>query len=571
MKSKKQMCVEFGINLNTLNKIIKYLNLQSIIKPNLYGKETQYYDDAKIKKFMDTNKHNNHYGYNITEISKIIGVCEKSIKNVISYLKLNDSEYICDNELNLIKQFYKEHKDDYKTFFQHKTNIEKYGSKCPLADKNIQLKSEKTCLEKYGANNYNQTEESKIRHKQTSVKKYGVENPSQSKAIREKIKNTNLERYGVENPNQCNDVKKKIKEANLKKIQFAKFQNLCSVKELADKFDKDRHTIIEVAQKLNMNIITFENDDRYYISQFDLHILEDYFSKTEMSGTSYSEKQIVDFIKSIYNGDVIENSKKIISPKELDIYIPSKNLAIEFDGLHWHDENHIENRYHLNKTLACNEKGIDLIHVFEDDWLYKKTIVKSMISSRLGIYQQKIFARKCSIKEIEKSQAESFFNENHLQGFAQGTLYLGLFYNDELVQAIIINKKGWHDGNVELTRMVTKLNTQVIGGFGKLMKHVSDYMTYDSISSYVYRAWFNGKGYLESGFKVVKENPPSYSYVVNGKRIHKSYFRKDKIKRLYENKELDFYDNSKSEHENMMKNKIYRIYDCGTVKMKYES
>ena len=43
---------------------------------------------------------------------------------------------------------------------------------------------------------------------------------------------------------------------------------------------------------------------------------------------------------------------------------------------------------------------MDLIHVFEDDWLYKKEIVKSMIASRLGIYKEKIFARKCQIKEI---------------------------------------------------------------------------------------------------------------------------------------------------------------------------
>ena len=118
----------------------------------------------------------------------------------------------------------------------------------------------------------------------------------------------------------------------------------------------------------------------------------------------------------------------------------------------------------------------------------------------------------CTLKEIEKSQAESFFNENHLQGFAQGPLYLGLFYNDELIQAIIINKKGWHDGNVELTRMATKLNTQVVGGFGKLMKHVSDYMNYNSITSYIYRAWFNGKGYVESGFKIIKENPGKQNY-----------------------------------------------------------
>ena len=339
-------------------------------------------------------------------------------------------------------------------------------------------------------------------------------------------------------------------------------------------FDKDKHTIIDVIQMLNIKIITFENDNHYYISKDDVFMLEDYFSKTEMSGTSYSEKEIADFIKSIYNKEIIENSKRIISPKELDIYIPNKNLAIEFNGVHWHDENHINKNYHLMKTKMCNEKGIDLIHVFEDDWLYKKDIVKSMIASRLGIYQQKIFARKCACQILDyplyKEMLENFFNENHLQGFTHCNVFVGLFYDNELVQCMGFNEKGWHDGNVELTRMTTKLNAQVIGGFSKLMKFVTEVYKFTKITSYVYKAWFNGNGYIKSGFKVVKENPPSYSYVVNGRRIHKSHFRKNKIKKMYDKGELKFYDENKGEHEIMLENGIYRIYDCGTIKVVYD-
>ena len=351
---------------------------------------------------------------------------------------------------------------------------------------------------------------------------------------------------------------------------YAKNQNLISVNELSKKFSKYDKTIIDAIKRLNIKIITFDLDKRYYINSNDIYLLSDYFCKTEMSCTSYSEKELVDFVKSIYSDEIMENTKRIIPPKELDIYIPKMKIAIEYDGLHWHDENHVDRNYHLTKTNMCNEKGIDLIHVFEDDWLERKEIVKSMIASRLGVYKEKIFARKCQIKEIEKDQAKIFFDENHLQGFAYGDLYLGLMFNDELIQCICINKKGWHDGNVELTRMATKLNIQVIGGFSKLMKHISDYIGYKSITSYVYKAWFNGKGYIESGFKIVKENNPSYSYVVNGRRVHKSHFRKDKIKKMFERGELKFYDSDKTEHENMIENKIYRIYDCGTMKVIYE-
>ena len=380
---------------------------------------------------------------------------------------------------------------------------------------------------------------------------------------------TCMEKYGVKNPSHAEQSKYKISESSKKKIKFAISKNLITVKELAKLFEKDKHTIIDVIQLLNIKITTFETDNHYYISKNDISMLDDYFSKTEMSGTSYSEKEIVDFIKSICDYEIIENSRQIISPKELDIYIPSKNLAIEFDGVHWHDENHIDKNYHLNKTKVCNEKGIDLIHVFEDDWLERKEIVKSMIASRLGIYQQKIFARKCEIKNIIKNEAEKFFNANHLQGFTNCNDYVALIYNDEVVQCVAIREKGWHDGNVELTRMVTKLNTQVIGGFSKLINFVYD--KYKSpITSYIYRAWFNGKGYNESGFEVIKKNPPSYSYVMNGKRIHKSHFRKDKIKKMYEKGLLKFYDETKTEHENMINNHIYRIYDCGTIKVVYK-
>ena len=89
-----------------------------------------------------------------------------------------------------------------------------------------------------------------------------------------------------------------------------------------------------------------------------------------------------------------------------------------------------------------------------------------------------------------------FLNENHLQGFTKCDVFVGLFYNDELVQCMGFNKKGWHDGNVELTRMVSKMNIQVIGGFSKLMSFIKEVYGFTRIISYVYKAWFNGKGYF---------------------------------------------------------------------------
>lgn len=450
------------------------------------------------------------------------------------------------------------------------TNLKIYGVNFASQNEDVKNKIKETNLERYGKEHATQSEQIKEKTKNTNLKKWGVEYPILTKEIKDKARKTLLDNYGVEHPSYSNELLNKAKITKENKINFAKSQNLLTVSELSMKFNRHEKTILHAVERLNISVVHFNRDEHYYINESDLAILSDFFFKTEDWGTSYSEKEMVDFIKSIYDGEIIENTKKIIPPKELDVYISNKNLAIEFNGVHWHDENHVDKNYHLTKTNMCNEKGIDLIHVFEDDWLERKEIVKSMIASRLGIYKEKIFARKCQIKEIEKDQAKIFFDENHLQGFAYGDLYLGLMFNDELIQCICINKKGWHDGNVELTRMVTKLNTQVVGGFSKLMKHISDYIEYKSITSYVYKAWFNGKGYIESGFKIVKENNPSYSYVVNGRRVHKSHFRKDKIKKMFERGELKFYDSDKTEHENMIENKIYRIYDCGTMKVIYE-
>lgn len=417
---------------------------------------------------------------------------------------------------------------------------------------------EKTCQEKYGVSNPSYAESAR--------RKLSIKNTENAQERLKKAKQTNLEKYGVENYFQSENI---IEHNSIKYKEIEeKIHNIGGIltKELAIYFNKDITTIVRILERLN---IKKELERFYYTDDKGLEILKKYFDKTKYQSTSHQEKELTDFIKSIYKDEVIENTKSIISPMELDIYIPSKNLAIEFDGLYWHSELYKDNNYHLNKTKLCNSRGIDLIHVFEDDWIERTEIVKSIIATRLGVYKEKYMARKLNICNINRKEAESFLNENHIQGFAKGTDYLALKNDNEIIQMIVINKVGFHDGNVELTRMATKLNTQVVGGFSKLVSHA--YNIYrQPITSYINRACFNGKGYLSSGFKIVKENSPSYWWVNHNVRIHKSHFRKDKIKKLYENRIFKYYDENKSEFENMKNNGYVRLYDCGTIKVVYE-
>ena len=161
-------------------------------------------------------------------------------------------------------------------------------------------------------------------------------------------------------------------------------------------------------------------------------------------------------------------------------------------------------------------------------------------------------------------------NENHIQGFAKSDKFYALIHENEIVQMIAITMKGFHDGNVELTRMATKLNVQVVGGFSKLMKNFCKLMNVKRVVSYVDKSLFNGKGYFGVAFEVVKENPPTYSFIVKEKRLHKSNFRKNKLKKMYENGILRYFDENDTEKNICFKNGIFRIYNCGTVKVIYE-
>ena len=279
------------------------------------------------------------------------------------------------------------------------------------------------------------------------------------------------------------------------------------------------------------------------------------------SSISNDEIQINNFIESL-GVDTICSSMSIIKPHQLDIYIPSHNIAIEYNGLYWHSEEFIDKNYHLNKTKLCQEKGIQLIHIFEDEWIYKQDIVKSRLRNILRLTNNKIYARKCIIKEVNSKNSKEFLNTNHIQGFVNSSVRLGLYYNDELVSIMTFGRSRLgigqkHDG-YELTRFCTKLNLNVIGGADKLLQYFIRNYKPKQIISYADRRWSTGDLYNKLKFIRMHTNKPNYSYIVGKNRIHRFNFRKQKLKEI----------NNMSEHEIMLKRGIYRIYDCGTITYK---
>jgi hypothetical protein len=284
------------------------------------------------------------------------------------------------------------------------------------------------------------------------------------------------------------------------------------------------------------------------------------------SSVSSVEKYINDFIINELNIMTIQSSRSIIEPQQLDIYIPSHNLAIEYNGLYWHSEKFIYNNYHLDKTLGCENKGIRLIHIFEDEWLNKEYIVKSRLKNILGLTNDKIYARQCNIKYITKSDKDIFLNKTHLQGSVKSSVNLGLYYNDELVSVMTFNKPrlgiGAKFDGYELSRFANKLDTNVIGGASRLLKHFINAYNPNEIRSYADRRWSDGGLYNTLGFDEVKTNKPNYWYIVGKARKHRFNFRKSKLS------DDGFDTENLTEHEIMLNRKIYRIYDCGTITYK---
>lgn len=283
--------------------------------------------------------------------------------------------------------------------------------------------------------------------------------------------------------------------------------------------------------------------------------------------SSSKEKEIAEFIKTLGYTDIYNNDRTILDGKELDIYIPSMKMAFEFDGVFWHNENNRPNDYHLWKTLECEKHGIRLIHIFEDEWIYKKEIWKSMISNLLNKTDNKIYARKCIVKEIGTKECTDFLNKNHIQGWCPSQIKLGLYYSDELVSLMTFGKSRHFIGDgkmqYELLRFCNKINTQVIGGASKLFKYFIEKYHPNNVVSYADRRWSKGKLYENLGFTFSHFSKPNYYYVIGDVRKNRFNYRKSVLVKKYGCSE------DMSESEFCKQQKWYRIYDCGTAVYKW--
>lgn len=459
---------------------------------------------------------------------------------------------------------------------KEENSLKKFGTKTPAESEQVKNKTKKTNQERYGGNSAMSSKEIQEKSKQTLLKNWGVDNPSKLPEIisrrvssfksnidqyKESFKKTSLERYGVDHPWKSKDIHYKSslgtfisKNLKLKESILEKLKTNSNYKLISIDYDKYKREVI-----INCDVC----DSKFNINREDFHIR--YKNKTTIctvcnpvnTNQSGTEMQLYEFIKNNFDGEILTNIKTIIKPSELDIYLPDLKLAFEFNGLYWHSESQKGKHYHYKKTNRCKDINIELLHIWEDDWVYKNDIIKSIILNKIGKTSHKIYARKCEIREIYGVDIiKDFLDNNHILGKCSSSVKLGLYYNNELMSLMCFTKI--YD-SYELVRFCNKLDNVIIGGSSKLFKYfVNKYSV--NIISYSDESMFIGKLYEKLGFEHVGNSAINYKWVISKKREHKSRYRKDRLVK-------SGFDQNKSENDIMIEDfGAYKIWDCGLKK-----
>ena len=434
-----------------------------------------------------------------------------------------------------------------------KTNLERYGVENPMQSLIFQEKTTKTNLERYGHISFSKTDEFKEINSANNISKYGVEHYFQSDEFKEISKQTNLERYGVDNSAKYEPFKEKAKQTNKEKYDRDYPTQVHISQEILDNLNNhdwmynehitNKKSLLEISKELDISDCTVAN---YFYN----HGIE-----LQTTMRSIKEKELATFLANNFSCEL--NTRKVIPPYELDIYIPEHRLAIEYCGLFWHSEINKPTNYHQRKYRLCKEKGIRLITIFENEYMENEGIVKDKLLSILNKSDKvSVFARKTSIVEVCATQKQYFFNTNHIQGDGPSSINYGLTYNDELVACIGFIK---HKDYFILNRYATSCN--VPGGFSKLLKYFKTQYKTVQIVTFADLRWSEGDLYKNSGFTMDKELKPDYYWAKGTRLWHKFNWRHTTGLR-----KLQHYDSNLSESENMKANGYYKIWDCGKLR-----
>jgi hypothetical protein len=487
----------------------------------------------------------------------------------------------------------RKNKIDWKTSIEKRkeTCLERFGSETYFDYHTMVIKTRKTKFERYGDSNYVNSEKAMAtkqriygdanyrndeKIKKTCQQRYGASNPFgsaeiikkssctmearyggrgfASEEIKSKIEDTNILLYGTKKP-MCNTgISKKSSEAKRKKYYGSDLyetltadiellydmyvsDNKMSLNKLADSIGIDRNTLSR-----NFKSRGFEVLDRNYFS-------------SRSAGEDYLYNMIKDIMPDI---EIIRNDRKILAPKEIDLWIPSHNVGIEYHGSYWHQEDKVRD-LHRQKANVSIEKNIRLIQIFDYELVEKNEQIKSLIKSALGIFDHKIFARKCSLEVLSAIEARSFCDENHLQGYGAAKFNYALVHPDHgIVQLLSFAKPRFSKKHEwEIIRSCSKSGFIITGGMKKLWSRFLNEQKPNSVITYADARFFDGSSYERNlGFQRIGHSGSNYMWSNGIEKLSRYKTQKNKLVENGANKE-------NSENEIMSSKGFYKILDAG--------
>jgi hypothetical protein len=410
------------------------------------------------------------------------------------------------------------------------------SKKCTANGKATREKREKTNLSKYGVAHYSKTNQYKDQFKSTCEARYGVTNPGAIPELKAK-------RARAKQLTYWNHIVESIREYTTPNFSFDEYTHVR---------DKELSWTCKVC------------GDAFISNIFGkLPKCPTCFPSGNTGGPSSVEKDVLNEITNMYSGTVLTNVRNLITPKEIDIYIPEFQLAIEINGVYWHSSDHVDSFYHQNKFLECQKKNLSLLMITDYEWQTKRSTVIAMIRHRLKQVPN-IPARSCSVQPITPNQAKLFLDENHIHGYSTASGHLGLFYQNTLISVFSYMRNSRFDRKskqLEIVRLA--FAGRSTGALGKFIKYVKRMFPNESIVSYADLRYGSGNVYLNNGFRESHTTKPGYWYFYKNHMYHRMSWQKYKLVKLGADPAL-------SEQEIMNSWGALRIYDCGHKCFVYE-
>ena len=498
-------------------------------------------------------------------------ITEKAVQTMKEKFGVNNamkSIELCNKALDTKSEKYG---DDYvknllKDSAQNLYGVDNFMQVKEIAEKSYHTKKEKygdgflrdnlvkSAQNKYGVDNFMKVDEIKNKSVSTQKEKYG------DTYIQDRVKKYLLDNYGVDNAMYVPELKEKVFDTKIKK--YGCVQNFPNVIASHNKFLSGR---LSETESLNLEWLDsdqfrgkYDGAPIYYtfkcnkcgnVFKDDFHSGMPVCRKCNPSntGTSHQEQELMDYVKSIYTGEIRLHDRQVLNGKELDIYLPEINVAIEYNGTYWHgyrkDTKLSLSEFKRNveyKRLKCSELGIRLINIDEMDYVENPSVfhrfIKDVICPRTRIY-----ARNCEIVSLTTQEARKFCEEYHVNGYRAGNQKIGLKYNGELIVVAVFGKHKKYEN--ECIRLCYKTSYNVIGGWAKIVKHFGKPFLH-----YVNLKYFTG----------TNETGCGYRFYFKGRKMSRQQLQKKNLRKY-----IPDMDDSLSDFTNCLKAGGIAIFDCG--------